>query len=309
MFRRNSPILISLSLLFMAAACTKQQAPTARASAPAKVRAQEPARAQPSAPAERPATVEIPAGLDASLSRPHRLRQGHWSVKAPLWTAQGLWPSVPANLYGLKSVEKPGAPTWDHKSAAWYASANGSLVRLSPDGGLAVVLDNVQGRDLDLRTGQGAELLVAREPDLSITLRNLDGSGAPRVLLKGAKYFGPRLSPDGGRLLVSESRPEGGHVWLLDLNSGARQDLGPGVSPTWHPDGERIVLARVKHNGEKLTAGDLWEVDLTSGEARCLGRTKALVELDATISPDARSLAFVEGVTGDLYVARYPEAR
>ena len=312
MFPRNSALLLSISLLLAAGACTKQQPPTARTTATA---AQAPAQEEPAAPPapaaplEQPATVEVPDGLDATLSMPHRLRQGNGSVKPPLWTAQGLWPRVPANLYGLKSVEKPGAPAWDHRSAAWYASANGSLVRLSPDGRLTVVLDNVQGHDLDLRTGQGAELLVSREPDLNITLRNLDGSGAPRVLLKGSNFFGPRLSPDGSQLLVSESRPGGGRVLLLDLNSGARQDLGPGVSPTWHPDGERAVLARVTHNGEKLTGGDLWEVDLTSGKARCLARTRKLVELDAAISPDGKSLAFVEGLTGDLYVARYPEVQ
>lgn len=315
MLTMRSPALLSLCLL-LAAACTKQQAPTTRATAtatattPAAVKTDDPAPAKPrAAPAERPATIAVPAGLDATLKAPHRLSQGRFSVKAPVWTSEGLWPTVPANLYGLKTVEKPGAPAWDPRSAAWYASANGSLVRLSPDGRLTVVLDNVQGHDLDLRTGHGAEVLVAREPDLRITLRNLDGSGTPRVLFKGSSYFGPRLSPDGQRLLVSESRPRGGHVWLLDFNSGARQDLGPGVSPTWHPDGQRVILARVTHNGEKLTGGDLWEIPLEDGEVRCLGKTRGRVELNATISPDGKQLAFVEGITGDLYEARYPEAK
>ena len=216
---------------------------------------------------------------------------------------------MPARLYGLQFAEKPGAPSWDPPSKAWYASANGSLVRLGQDGSLTVVLDNVQGRDLDLRTGYGAELLVAREPDLRITLRNLDDSGAPRVLLSGSQYFGPRLSPDGKQVLVSESRAAGGHVLLLDFSSGSRQDLGPGVSPTWHPDGTRVVLARVKHNGEQLKSGDLWEISTEGHPPRRLGKTARLVELESAISPDGRYLAFVEGRTGDLYVARYPERR
>jgi len=253
--------------------------------------------------------VAVPAGLKATLAAPLRLRQGVGKVHSPRWTSEGLWPRVPASLYGLGTAQKPGAPTWDQPSKAWYASANGTLVRLGQDGRQTVVMDNVQARDLDLRTGHGAELLVAREPDLRITLRNLDGSGAPRVLLKGSKYFGPRLSPDGRKLLVSESRAEGGHVMLLDLNSGSRQDLGSGVSPTWHPDGDRVVLARVTHDGSALKTGDLWEIPLEGGSPRRLAKTPGRVELETTFSPDGRYIAFAEGRTGDLYVARYPEAR
>ena len=307
--------LFTLSLIFSAAGCARQQPPpTTNTAAKPEAKPEAEPEAKPEPPPRpvikyRPLVVAVPAGLKATLAEPLRLRQGNGKVHRPRWTSDGLWPRVPASLYGLGTAEKPGAPTWDPPSKAWYASANGSLVRLGRDGRQAVVLDNVQARDLDLRTGPGAELLGAREPDLSITLRHLAGRGAPPVLLKGSQYFGPRISPDGRQLLVSESRAEGGHVMLLDLNSGSRQDLGPGVAPTWHPGGDRVVLARVTHNGEQLKTGDLWEISLVGGSPRRLKKTPKRVELETAISPDGRYIAFTEGRTGDLYVARYPEAR
>lgn len=249
--------------------------------------------------------TRLPGGEAATLQQPVMLRAGGGTVRPPRWTTEGLWPRVPQDLYGLAAVEKPGAPAWDPSTRAWYASANGTLVRVMPDRSLPVVADNVQGNDIDVRLAKG--VLVSREPDLNISLWRLgDGGGQKKVLLKGSRFFGPRLSPDGTQVLVSESRAQGGHVWLLELDSGARQDLGRGVTPTWHPDGQRIVLSRVAHDGDRLIAGDLWEVEGSSGRARCLGATTGRIEMEPAVSPDGRHIAFVEGRSGDLFMARYP---
>jgi len=203
-------------------------------------------------------------------------------------------------------VERRGLPVYDGSSQAWYASANGALVQLRPDGRLPVVVGAaaLQGRDIDVRTRAG--VLVSREPDHTIVLlRWADGEVRQRrVLISGARFFHPRLSPDGSQVLVAESRATGGHLWLLTLD-GRATDLGPGYDGTWHPDGKRILLSRVSHDGHRVTAADLWEMELASGRRAQLTRTADLAEVEPALSPDGRYLAFVDATSGDLYLARF----
>jgi hypothetical protein len=240
-----------------------------------------------------------------SLERPLRVQTGNAKLTRPLWSNEGLWPAVPTALRGLATVERCGFPVYDASSRAWYAAANGALVELRPDGRLPVVIGAaLQGRDIDVRARAG--VLVSREPDHTIVLlRWADGEVRQRsVLISGARFFRPRLSPDGSRVLVAESRATGGHLWLLSLD-GKATDLGPGYDGAWHPDGVRILFTRVSHDGHRVTAADLWQLELASGRRLQLTRTTDLAEVEPALSPDGRYLAFVDATSGDLYLARF----
>jgi hypothetical protein len=243
-------------------------------------------------------------GTPPELGSPLRLRAVEGKT-GPLWTHAGLWPSRPRSLPALARAARTGAPTYDPQSRALFAAASGTIVELRAGGSLRVAFAGVQGLDVDVRAGKG--LAVSREPDHRIVLHRAAGSARPRVLLEGERFFGPRFSPAGDRILVSESRAEGGHIWLLGLD-GTAEDLGQGYSPAWHPDGKRIIFSRIAHDGHRLTEGDLWELELASRHERCLARTPGFIELEPAISPDGRWLAFQDGRGGDLYLARYPGA-
>jgi dipeptidyl aminopeptidase/acylaminoacyl peptidase len=203
-------------------------------------------------------------------------------------------------------VEKPGIPVYDAASRTWYASANGCLVELRPDGRLAVLLHGVQGVDVDVRASQA--VAVSREPDHTIVLHRWAGAPVRRVLLRGDRFHAPRLSPDGQQVLVQESRAGGGHLWWVTVD-GRAVDLGEGSGASWHPDGRRVIYSRVKGDGYRVTAADLFLLDLATRRTVCLGRTPAVAEVNPVVSPDGKRVAFLDARSGELYVAGFPDGR
>jgi hypothetical protein len=246
------------------------------------------------------------------LASPLRLRAGSGKLGRSLWTTQGLWHRAPPTLPALAAVGRAGAPSYDPQSGAFFAAAEGTIVELRPDCALRVLVGGVQGHDLDVRARLG--LAVSREPDHRIVLHRTAwaarcaGVAEKQTLLSGERFFAPRFSPDGSRLLVAESRAEGGHIWLLALD-GRATDLGQGYDATWHPDGRQVVFARIQHDGSRLTAGDLFVMEIGSRQVRCLARTPGVIEVEPVVSPDGRWLAFQDARGGDLYLSRYPGAR
>jgi hypothetical protein len=262
----------------------------------------------------------------ASLGSPAHLTHASRRPAAPVWLDRGLLPQAPEPraLFGLAAVEKPGIPLFDAASRTWDASANGCLVEVRLDGRLPVLLSGVQGIDVDVRGARG--VAVSREPDHTIVLHRWDvrperrraawypreaaatNRQERRVLLRGSRYFRPRLSPDGTRLIVGESRASGGHIWMLSLDGdvGGSVDLGEGSGGAWLPDGRRVVFSRVEHDGHRITGADLWWVDTATRRRAPVARTPHLHEIEPAVSPDGTQLVFVDARSGDLMLAPTP---
>ena len=238
-----------------------------------------------------------------TFTNPRVVARGGSKRGSPTWSRARLWTAPPSAMGGLATVEKPGLPTYDETTRAWYASANGCLVRL--DGARLVVLTcGVQGVDVHVRASLG--LAVSREPDHSIVLHRFGaGKRSSRILLTGSNFCTPRLGPSGA-VLVSESRPGGGRIWLVDRR-GRAVDLGPGVHPVWR--GRRVIFSRLRHDGSRVLGADLWQVDPRTRKVTRLTRTAGVAETDPAVSPDGRWVAYVDALTGDLLVARLPGRR
>jgi hypothetical protein len=243
--------------------------------------------------------LEVGAELRPGLSRPLRLTRGGDRARPPIWASKNeLWTRTPARFSGLASVGKPGTPV--HDAGGWYASANGCLVELRPDGGMPVLLHGVQGIDVDVKARHA--VAVSREPDHTIVLHRWGRAPIRRVLLRGDRFHSPRLSPDGQRVLIEESRAAGGHLWLVEP-SGQATDLGPGSGASWHPDGRRIIYSQLAGDGYRVTSADLFLMDVSTRRAVCLGRTPTVAEVSPVISPDGERVAFVDARSGELYLA------
>lgn len=260
----------------------------------------------------RPPASTLPqAWTDASLSGAHPTLAAPWHVAGPapgagmpVWMGPHLVPYVPRYLFGLARSPKPGIPVYDPSADAWFASSAGTLVRLEPDGRLVVVADNIQGIDVDVRAVRG--IAVSREPDDSIVVhRWTEGAPVRVAVLRGAGFFRPRFSPDGSRIVVSQSRAEGGHIWVVD-ESGRARDLTQGYGASWHPDGRRLVFARIQHDARTILSSELWMVDAVTGEERLVGRPAAPA-IEPVISPDGGMIVFLHGVTRDVQVARWSD--
>lgn len=239
--------------------------------------------------------VPLPA-----VDRPHRMRGGQ--MPDPVFADTGLWrrpPAPPADA-GLRL----GNAIWDRSSSAWFLPVAGMVVRLTAERETRRLFDGVHSLDVDLRTAAG--LLVARTADDRIVLRRLgDKQGSDRTLLSGPGFFEPRFSPDGRRVLVSQSDAAGGRMWVVDLQGGKR-NVGQGVGPVWLPDNSGLLFARVEGRSQRVRAAELWRISLADGRERQLTATRDIAEIEPAVSADGHWLAYADARTGDLCVARWP---
>ena len=85
---------------------------------------------------------------------------------------------------------------------------------------------------------------VVYVPEDPRSLVLVDRSGAVRAAVReNHNYHSPRFSPDGQRVAVDFTSPDGRDVWLLRLDDGTLTRttfLKDGHDPTWTPDGQFV---------------------------------------------------------------------
>lgn len=238
--------------------------------------------------------------LSSSIETPFRVSMNNKGLLEPFFSKYHLWSGRPTDIGGLDKMESHGDAIYDPISDAWYASANGCLVRIGEK--MKVVADDVQGIDIDVR----GDIFVVRESDDKIIVRWI-GEKKKEVLFEGSSFFRPKLSPDGTMVVVSESRASGGHMWISTVNGDMKKDLGQGYSPTWHPNGRYILFHRIEHDGYKVLSGDIFVFDLERGKEHRLTCSSEIAEVQPAISYDGRYIAFFDAITRDVYIARIDE--
>ena len=264
-------------------------------------------------PALHMRAVEALAAAAPSVARPHRIALHGAQAVDPVWTPEGLWAVAPRHFRGLAAAPEAGPACWDPSSQNFFAVVAGVLVRVDPGGALIRRAAGLRGTDFDIRAA--SDLVVVREEGERIVAIRPGFSAAPRpmarrTLWQGDAFFGPRLSPDGRRVLVEESRAAGGHVHAIDLSAAqpVSRDLGAAFGPAWWPDGRHIVASEVAHDGERITGADLVLIDALDGSRQLLARTAGAAEVEPTVSLDGRWLAWRDARTDDLCIAVMPAA-
>lgn len=122
--------------------------------------------------------------------------------------------------------------------------------------------------------------------------------------LPGEGWWQPQLTGDGDKLAVTSI---GGRLGTMPIDVTLRFDLGPGDTPVWSADGERIAFAGTSA-GLDYTSRDIHVVDW-QGIGPRLRLTRANSEqiyVSPSWSPDGKQIAFIEIDSGQVFVGDAP---
>jgi Tol biopolymer transport system component len=160
----------------------------------------------------------------------------------------------------------------------------------------------------------GEQIVFSAAPDDStdegdIWLMNRDGSDAEAIVTGKDAQTNPRFSPDGSRILFTNSTPRSNHSDVEEVKpdgSDVRDltsqypDQSDYSDADYSPDGRRIVLVTGKskyQDGEFSETADLATMKADGKGLKLVRKTKQL-ETEPVFSPDGKSIAFVRYVSG-----------
>jgi serine/threonine-protein kinase len=158
-------------------------------------------------------------------------------------------------------------------TSGWYLPG-GHLVYSAKDGALfavkfdlkslsvksapVAVLDGIEtgtvyGLPKAVFSASGTMAYLSGGPQATDVIVQLDRTGHEEVIVaKPGSYAGPRLSPDGRRLVLTDLDAKGiVQIWIHDRASATTRQLtfgGQSVRPTWSPDGTRVAFSAQRGN-------------------------------------------------------------
>lgn len=124
-----------------------------------------------------------------------------------------------------------------------------------------------------------------------IVVMDQDGANLRYLTPNGPLVLTPRFSPQNNQIAYMQFGSDDPRVFLLDLQSGSRQNLGsfPGISfsPRFSPDGARVLMSVINQDGNSSIAmmdlGSRNLVRLTSGPQ---------IDTGACFAPDGSRIVF-----------------
>jgi len=141
-------------------------------------------------------------------------------------------------------------------------------------------------------------LLYTRPGSITNEAKLVDTAGVARPLLTGmvsASHMNPRLSPDGKRLAVQGSSPQGTDLWVYDIATQAGTRLttdGDVLNPAWTPDGRHLIYVKIKGGSE------LWRASVNGSTPPERILAEDGVTLAVSVQPDGEGMVFQRRMDG-----------
>ena len=133
-----------------------------------------------------------------------------------------------------------------------------------------------------------------------------DGFGETKILESAEPILSPAWAPDGRQLAYVSYEGRRPRIFIQDLATGRRRDVGnfPGYTgaPSFSPDGNRIALSSSKDGNPEI-----YVMDLRSGRLRRLTSSSG-IDTEPTWSPDGSTIAFTSDRAGRPQIYTVPAA-
>jgi Tol biopolymer transport system component len=113
--------------------------------------------------------------------------------------------------------------------------------------------------------------------------------------------YSPVMSPDGKKIAFAALND----IWVLDLTKKSSRpepltnDAFIEWTPSWASDSSRLYFTSDRHGGGRP---EMYSIDLASREVTRLSVTPSATVVDAVISPDGKSFAYVNGTNQSLRI-------
>jgi len=144
--------------------------------------------------------------------------------------------------------------------------------------------------------GQRVAFASNRSGSWDIYQMDRTGKNITQMTSGAAHDMHPSYSPDGTRLSYCSLNSRGQwELWIVNLTTNERRQIGYGLFPKWSPQIDKDVIAfqRARNRGGRWFS--LWTTDIIDGEARSI--TEVAISTNAAIvspawSPDGKHIAF-----------------
>lgn len=173
----------------------------------------------------------------------------------------------------------------------------------TPDGSqVAMVMDN----NLELKSlGQKSPLKAANDASVvyPVNHKMMSTQLASRESkelagFEGRFIFNQRLSPDGKKVVF---QVQGLGLYVVNTDGTGLTHLGHGEYASWMPDSDYVVVSMVEDNGHVITGGELYAINVNTGESHHLTAHTEITALKPAVSPDGLRVAFDNPDDGNIY--------
>jgi Tol biopolymer transport system component len=111
--------------------------------------------------------------------------------------------------------------------------------------------------------------------------------------------FNQRTSPSGEKVVFQVN---GLGLFVANSDGTQLKNIGQGEQASWMPDEKYVVVTLVEDDGEVITKGNLYAVDVETGHYSPLMESSQWIALNPSVSPDGAKLLFDNPKDGALYL-------
>jgi Tol biopolymer transport system component len=160
-------------------------------------------------------------------------------------------------------------------------------------------VETIRSQKMATLKGQSPSYTILASHDQLLAYDHAAKSQQPLAGFDGRMIFNLSPSPD-GKLVSFQIQGLGLHV--MNADGSNLRHIGWGSRASWLPGGSHAVVSVSEDNGYVVTGGELYLVDVTTGEAKHLTAHTALIALNPSVSPCGKWVLFDNPDDGNIYI-------